>query len=253
MFRFLTKRSARTRMDELERFLEFWYGPRRPGYGEPERRLRERPLPYPLRRFYAFAGRWPAPAPSRRGETFYEGHSGHHLQPLDGVKQLPLGRLNFFMAYQGDWDGRTLAKGDDPPVGLALQVSPHALPDGHPVRGQELPLQRLGQPAGGERPPGGVVPPVAAGCRPHLVRGPPPVPVLRRVVLPVAREHPRPRGRRVVPVRGDSPGRGWSAGAAVEGDRRRPRHCSRPATRPTAFPGATPPRVGRLLGFVVRQ
>ncbi len=116
MFRFLTKRSARTRMDELERFLEFWYGPRRPGYGEPERRLRERPLPYPLRRFYAFAGRWPAPAPSRRGETFYEGHSGHHLQPLDGVKQLPLGRLNFFMAYQGDWDGRTLAKGDDPPV-----------------------------------------------------------------------------------------------------------------------------------------
>lgn len=116
MFSFLVKRSARTRLDELERFLEFWYGPRRPPYGEPERRVRQLPLPYPLQRFYAFAGRWPAPYPSYRGDTFYEGHGGHHLQPLDGVKRLPRGRLNFFREYQGDWEGLTLAEGDDPPV-----------------------------------------------------------------------------------------------------------------------------------------
>jgi hypothetical protein len=116
MFRFLAKRSARTRLDELERFLEFWYGPRRPEYGEPQRRLRKLSLPYPLRRFYAFAGRWPAPAPLYRGDTFYEGHGGHHLQTADGVKRLPRGRLNFFMEYQGDWQGLTLTEGDDPPV-----------------------------------------------------------------------------------------------------------------------------------------
>src|SRR5262245_28382458 len=108
MFRFLAKRSPRTRMDELERFLEFWYGPRQPEYGEPERRLQQLPLPYPLRRFYAFAGRWPSPRPCYPGDTFYEGHGGHHLRNLDGVKLLPDGKLNFFMEYQGDWDGLTL-------------------------------------------------------------------------------------------------------------------------------------------------
>ncbi len=116
MFRFLAKRSTRTRLDELERFLEFWYGPRRPEYGEPEERFRKVSLPYPLRRFYAFAGRWPAARQLYRGDTFYEGHGGHHLQPLNGVKALPRGRLRFFMEYQGDFDGLTLAEGDDPPV-----------------------------------------------------------------------------------------------------------------------------------------
>jgi hypothetical protein len=116
MFRFLAKRSARTRLDELERFLEFWYGPRRPSYGEAENRLRKLPLPYPLRRFYAFAGRWPAPHPLYRGDTFYEGHGGHHLRTPESVKRLPRGRLYFFIEYQGNWQGLTLAEGDDPPV-----------------------------------------------------------------------------------------------------------------------------------------
>jgi hypothetical protein len=116
MFCFLAKRSARTRLDELERFLEFWYGPRKPEFGEPEERLQKVPLPYPLRRFYAFAGRWPSPEPLYRGNTFYEGHGGHHVQHLDNVKVLPRGRLNFFMEYQGDFHGLTLAEGDDPPV-----------------------------------------------------------------------------------------------------------------------------------------
>ncbi len=35
MFRFLEARDAAARMEELQRFLEYWYGPRRPEYGEP--------------------------------------------------------------------------------------------------------------------------------------------------------------------------------------------------------------------------
>jgi hypothetical protein len=58
MFRFLEAKDANERMDELERFLTFWYGPRRPEYGEANESLRRFPLPEPLRRFYAFAGRW---------------------------------------------------------------------------------------------------------------------------------------------------------------------------------------------------
>jgi hypothetical protein len=103
-------------MDELERFLEFWYGPRKPEYGEPEERLRKPPLPEPLRRFYAFAGRWPSPQPGHGMDFFYTGSGGHHLHDLDFVKLLPDHRLQFFMEYQGDWNGLTLPEGEDPPV-----------------------------------------------------------------------------------------------------------------------------------------
>jgi hypothetical protein len=116
MFRLQAARSPRTRLAELERFLEFWYGPRRPEYGEPESRLDKIALPSPLWRFYAFAGRWPSPEPLYRGDTFFEGHGAHHLRPLDGLKVLPRRRLNFFMEYQGDFDGLTPSTGDDPPV-----------------------------------------------------------------------------------------------------------------------------------------
>lgn len=116
MFRFLEARDARERMDELERFLEFWYGPRSPQYGETQQQLRRFPLPEPLRRFHAFAGRWPPPTPTDSLEFFYSGAGGHHLQPLDYVKQRPDGRLDFFMEYQGDWQGLTLPTEADPPV-----------------------------------------------------------------------------------------------------------------------------------------
>src|SRR3712207_6894746 len=56
----------RSRMDELERFIRFWLGPRKAGYGEPKKALDRDPLPEPLRRLYAFAGRWPPPD-GRRG------------------------------------------------------------------------------------------------------------------------------------------------------------------------------------------
>lgn len=102
-------------MDELEKFLNFWYGPHDPDFGESEERLGEWALPYPLRRFYMFGGRWPYSRPIET-EYFYEGLGGHHLMRLDWLKLAPKGRLRFFMEYQGDWFGYTLRDGDDPPV-----------------------------------------------------------------------------------------------------------------------------------------
>jgi hypothetical protein len=115
MFRFLQASRASERMKELGRFLEFWYGKRRSEYGEPPEVLSGMVLPYPLRRFYALAGRWPSPEPERMA-YFYTGSGGHHLRQLDQLAQTPDGRVNFFMEYQGDWDGVTLARGTDPPV-----------------------------------------------------------------------------------------------------------------------------------------
>jgi hypothetical protein len=115
LFHFRAATNAHERMDELEHFIEFWYGPRKPEYGEPEERLAKLPLPYPLRRFYTFAGRWPSPDPGHGMEFFYTGSGGHHLHELDGVKRQQK-RLNFFMEYQGDWHGLTLPDEEDPPV-----------------------------------------------------------------------------------------------------------------------------------------
>jgi hypothetical protein len=103
-------------MDELERFIEFWYGPRKPEYSEPEDRLYS--LPDPLRRFYAFAGRWPAPSARQADQFFYTG-TGHHLHDLDSHSVRKDGRLIFFTEYQGDWDGLTLTSGEDPPVWIS--------------------------------------------------------------------------------------------------------------------------------------
>jgi uncharacterized protein (TIGR02996 family) len=116
--RLLAAPTARERMDELARFVEFWYGPRKPAYGEPPERLKKPALPYPLARFYAFAGRWPSPDPATTDPDhfFYVGEGGHHLWPLDLLKVLRGGRLRFFMEYQGDFTGLTLLKEKDPPV-----------------------------------------------------------------------------------------------------------------------------------------
>jgi hypothetical protein len=116
MFQLRTAATAAERIGELERFVEFWYGPRRPEFGEPAALTHTPPLPEPLRRFYAFAGRWPAPDAGPDGEFFYTGESGHHLLPLGDVRQVPDGKLRFFMEYQGDWYGLTLPGEPDPPV-----------------------------------------------------------------------------------------------------------------------------------------
>ena len=47
-------------MSELERFIVCWLGPRHEDYGEPESSLNRLRIPDPLRRLYAFAGRWPS-------------------------------------------------------------------------------------------------------------------------------------------------------------------------------------------------
>jgi hypothetical protein len=116
--RLLKARTAAGRLGALEQFLEFWFGRRRREYGEPAKRLRRVPLPYPLRRFYAFAGRWPSAEPEKQ-ELFYTGGAGHHLRPPDDVSLREDGKLDFFMEYQGDWVGLTLPRGNDPPVWLS--------------------------------------------------------------------------------------------------------------------------------------
>src|SRR5262245_3257177 len=55
--------NADARLTGLERFLEFWLGPRRPEYGEPAENLAKAELPGSLRRFCTFAGRWPPANP----------------------------------------------------------------------------------------------------------------------------------------------------------------------------------------------
>jgi len=115
VFQFLTAKSAAERMHELARFLDFWYGPRRPEYGETPEALARLPLPYPLRRFHSIAGRRPSPEPESL-RFFYIGAGGHHLLPLKSMHQQLDGKLRFFMEYQGEWDGLTLARGNDPPV-----------------------------------------------------------------------------------------------------------------------------------------
>ena len=58
-FGLIEAKSAPSRMDELFRFFEFWSGPRRPEFGERADELAKIALPFPLRRLYEFAGRWP--------------------------------------------------------------------------------------------------------------------------------------------------------------------------------------------------
>lgn len=108
---------VRERLEELGRLLEYWFGPRSPGFGEPAWRLEGRSLPFPLAWFYAFAGRWPPGVPGYTLEDyFYTGAAHHHLYPLDSITARPDGRLEFFMEYQGDWRGLTDPVGEDPPV-----------------------------------------------------------------------------------------------------------------------------------------
>jgi hypothetical protein len=117
IFRLLEASDPRGRLGELGRFLEYWFGPRRPGFGEPAERVRARALPWPLAWFYEFAGRWPPGVPGYTLEGFfYTGAGLHHLYPLHRVKPRPDGRLEFHGEYQGDWSGLTLAAGEDPPV-----------------------------------------------------------------------------------------------------------------------------------------
>jgi len=61
---------ADSRLSGLELFLEFWLGPRKPEYGESLELLDMLKLPDPLKRFHAFAGRWPPPHPPHTVHRF---------------------------------------------------------------------------------------------------------------------------------------------------------------------------------------
>lgn len=105
-FDFRNAKTTTRKMQLLEQFVRAWYGPRADSYGVPESVLQDLDLPMPLRRFYRFAGRWPArlPATETGLEYFYTGAGYHHLQPVDGVKETHDGFIQFYMEYQGEWD-----------------------------------------------------------------------------------------------------------------------------------------------------
>jgi hypothetical protein len=116
--------TANARLTGLERFLEFWLGPRRPEYGEPAENLAKIELPGSLHRFYAFAGRWPPAFLPYCGNRF---DVQDRFLPLD---QGPWGNvyrsgpyLVFVAENQGVWEVATCAQGDDPPVWVSEDCS----------------------------------------------------------------------------------------------------------------------------------
>src|SRR5262245_29040317 len=100
-------------MAELERFLEFWYGPRQPAFGHPDAVRSSKSVPEPLRRLHAFGGRWPHPKHDYI-PSIISGPS--HLMEWALLEPRTDGKLPFMGEYQGDWQILTSAVGDDPPV-----------------------------------------------------------------------------------------------------------------------------------------
>jgi hypothetical protein len=111
--------TADARLSGLESFLEFWLGPRHPEYGVPPDELAKRELPEPLRRFYAFAGRWPPAHPPHSENRFSVQDS---FLPLDSCYRSGP-RLVFVTENQGVWHMATLPSGDDPDVWVSEECS----------------------------------------------------------------------------------------------------------------------------------
>ena len=124
MTRPIVDTTADTRLTGLERFLEFWLGPRRSEYGEPDEKLATMELPGSLRRFYAFAGRWPPASPPYCANRF---HAQDRFLPLDpgpwGTVRRSGPYLVFVIENQGVWVVATLPGGDDPPVYVSEDCS----------------------------------------------------------------------------------------------------------------------------------
>ncbi|HYE20270.1 MAG TPA: hypothetical protein VEA69_17610 [Tepidisphaeraceae bacterium] len=116
--------NADTRLSGLERFLERWYGTRKPEFGHPPTVLDQLQIPGVLRRFYAFAGRWP-PNDER--------YSDNRFCRQD--RFLPLARQAWGSVYrdgsyfvfmaenQGVWEAATLTHGDDAGVWVSVDGS----------------------------------------------------------------------------------------------------------------------------------
>src|SRR5688572_12547739 len=103
--------TADARQSGLEAFLEFWLGPRRPDYGEPAETLEKMELPGALRRFYAFAGRWPPAFPGYCSSRFHAQDRFLPLEPGPGGFVRRSGPYVVFASEnQGGWAAATLPR-----------------------------------------------------------------------------------------------------------------------------------------------
>lgn len=118
VFDFLSAKTPGKRMELLEKFLQFWHGPRRSEYGETDQRLAPWDLPKPLERFYRFAGRWPKREQRYDSDWIYGNDSYHHLLDVDQLQRTDDGYVEFYREYQGDWTIVTRPGAVNPPVWL---------------------------------------------------------------------------------------------------------------------------------------
>jgi len=88
-------------------------GPPRPEYGEPEESLSRRRLPQPLRRLYAFAGRWPPQNGLYDDDSF---GVEDYLRKVPSIETTADGKIVFLAENQGVWRCATQPEGNDPPV-----------------------------------------------------------------------------------------------------------------------------------------
>lgn len=139
----LADNDPNSRMEALEGLLCLCLGPRKEAYGGTATELERTPLPAPLRRFYAIAGRWPSPYPDRAPilfespdeSLFYAGIANAHLAALDQLKTTRDGRLALFSEQSGNWTAETETEGSDPPVWLRGTLGSGRLAD--PLKSQE--------------------------------------------------------------------------------------------------------------------
>ena len=121
--------TADERLSGLERFMEFWFGPRLPEYGEPAENLVKLALPGSLRRFYSFANRWP-PAFLPYSESRF--HRQDRFLPLAHGPWGNIYRSGCYFVFaaenQGVWEAATLTNGDGPGVWVSEDCS-HRTPN----------------------------------------------------------------------------------------------------------------------------
>lgn len=120
MLPLISNESTESRLSGLERFFDSWLGPRKPEYGEPEANLATIAMPEPLRRFFAFAGRWPPVNLPYYPNRFCSQDGLCTISKSPHIKQLSVldGRLVFVTECQGVWWAATETVGADPPVWL---------------------------------------------------------------------------------------------------------------------------------------
>ena len=120
MFNFNDKTTPAELIDELERFIVFWLGPRQEEYGEPTESLSKLRLPEPLRRLYAFAGRWPSVTGRDEMCEKYGWVSIFSTQDMllrpSRLEWTDDGKVVFIVENQGVWSLATRTAGDDAPV-----------------------------------------------------------------------------------------------------------------------------------------